>query len=77
MGPLKRLLPYLLRYRKHYAVGIILVLFGGMLGAVVPLLLKYAVDALKEGTTREAITWVALAIVLLAATIDWWAPFFY
>ena len=66
MGPLKRLLPYLLRYRKHYAVGIILVLFGGMLGAVVPLLLKYAVDALKEGTTREAITWVALAIVLLA-----------
>ncbi len=66
MKQLKRLLPYLRRYRKQYLFGLSLVLFAGLFGITTPLLLKYAVDALENGMTREAITWAALAIICFA-----------
>ncbi len=60
------MIPYLRRYRNRYIKGLILVLFGGAFGIVTPLLLKYAVDTLEEGSTQEAIAWASLAIMCFA-----------
>jgi ATP-binding cassette subfamily B protein len=53
MGPaLRRLLPYALRYRRRFALGLACVVVTTLIALLSPWILKYAVDDLNEGVTR-------------------------
>ena len=67
VSPLRRLFPYILRYRRAFALGLACVLGTTTLALVGPWLLKYAVDDLTTGVTRGKL--VAYAGLLLAFAV--------
>src|SRR5581483_703858 len=66
MTSLRRLLPYLRRFRRHYILGLLLVLPATACGAAVPPLVGHAVDRLRAGATKEFVLAVAAGIAGLA-----------
>ena len=53
MGPaFRRLLPYVLRYRREYLVGLVCVLITTAIQLLAPRVLQYAIDDLTAGVTR-------------------------
>jgi ATP-binding cassette, subfamily B, multidrug efflux pump len=53
MGPaFRQLLPYLLRYRRQFALGLGCVLLTTTIQLLAPWILKYAIDDLSRGVTR-------------------------
>src|SRR4026208_575499 len=52
MSPFRRLLGYLLRYRRDFALGLVCVVITTGLSLVAPKVLGYAVDDLTAGGTR-------------------------
>jgi ATP-binding cassette subfamily B protein len=54
MKPLLRLLPYLIRYKKTLLLGIASVVGSNLFAVVQPLLIGFAVDALKIGIERHS-----------------------
>jgi ATP-binding cassette subfamily B protein len=65
-SPVRRLWPYLRRYRRAYVQGLILVALASACGIAAPLLIREAIDRLERQATREAILLLAAAIVLFA-----------
>ena len=62
MNSLRRLLPYLRRHRRVYALGLVVVLFATAAGAVAPPLVGYAIDRLRTGADKNFILTVAAAV---------------
>jgi ATP-binding cassette subfamily B protein len=52
----RRLLPYVNRYRRAFAVGLVCVLATTAFQLLSPWVLKYAIDDLNRGVTREKLT---------------------
>ena len=63
----RRLLPYLLRYRGRFAVGLGCVLVTTSVSLVSPWVLKHAVDDLYGGVTRQKLVYYALLLLAIAA----------
>jgi ATP-binding cassette subfamily B protein len=55
------------RYRGRYAFGLACLLVTGTLAMAIPYLLKRAVDTIAAGGAVASVTWIALAIVAIAA----------
>lgn len=66
MKHLRRLLPYLRRYRGRYAVGVLLVAIAALFAIAAPMLIKHAIDLLERRATSGAILMASLAIVFFA-----------
>jgi ATP-binding cassette, subfamily B, multidrug efflux pump len=62
----KRLLPYLLRYRGKFAVGLSCVVITTAVSLVSPWVLKHAVDDLYSGVTRAKLVFYALVLLGVA-----------
>jgi len=61
-----RLVPYLLRYRRRFGVGLACVAATTAITLVSPWILKHAVDDLYRGVTREKIATYALLLLAVA-----------
>jgi ATP-binding cassette subfamily B protein len=66
MRHLGRLLPYLRRHRRSYALGLGLVVVATACGLAAPRLIGWAVDRLERGATREFVLGAAAAVLLFA-----------
>ena len=71
MGPaFRKLLPYVLRYRRAFILGLLCVFVTTAIQLLPPWVLKYAVDDLTEGVTQAKLIWYAgliLAITIVGA----------
>ena len=54
MGEIRTLFPYLWRYRRGLALGLGSLILKDLAGAALPLMIRGAIDALNQGTTRLA-----------------------
>jgi ATP-binding cassette subfamily B protein len=63
---LRKLLPYLARYKFRLAVGFLCILLTNLFFLGMPLVVGYAVDDLNRAATREKFAFYAAMIVLLA-----------
>jgi ATP-binding cassette subfamily B multidrug efflux pump len=61
---LKRLIPYLLKYRGRFALGLVAVLFAAAAGMVSPLFIRRAIEELERGARKEFVVNTAIALVL-------------
>jgi ATP-binding cassette subfamily B protein len=66
-SPVRRLLPYVNRYRRAFLVGLICVLATTSFQLLSPWILKYAIDDLKLGVTRQKLA--LYAGLLLGVTL--------
>jgi ATP-binding cassette, subfamily B, multidrug efflux pump len=67
MGPaFRRLLPYVLRYRRKFSFGLLCVLITSAIQLLPPWVLKYAVDDLTAGVTRGKLVRYAAIIMVIA-----------
>src|SRR5215218_10187690 len=67
MGPaFQRLLPYVLRYRPQFAVGLICVVLSSTFQLLGPWVLKFAVDDLSRSVTRQKLVTYAALIMGVA-----------
>ena len=66
MNSLRRLFPYLRRFRRAYVLGLAIVVVATACGAIAPPLVGYAIDRLRAGATRDFILAVSGAIALAA-----------
>ncbi len=67
MGPaFRRLLPYVLRYRRQFSLGLACVVFTTAIQLLSPWVLKFAVDDLSRGVTRQKLALYAGALLGLA-----------
>ncbi len=66
MTPVRRLWPYIWRYRREYALGFASLVLCSTLFSVSPRVLQYAVDDLATGVTRAKLAFYAGLILLLA-----------
>ena len=67
MGPsLRRLLPYVRRYRRAFTLGLLCVLATSAIQLLPPWVLKFAIDDLTTGVTREKLIKYAALIMLIA-----------
>jgi ATP-binding cassette, subfamily B, multidrug efflux pump len=62
----RRLLPYVNRYRRAFLVGLLCVLATTAFQLLSPWVLKYAIDDLKLGVTREKLRWYAGLLVAVS-----------
>jgi ATP-binding cassette, subfamily B, multidrug efflux pump len=62
----RRLLPYVNRYRRAFLVGLLCVLATTAFQLLSPWILKYAIDDLKLGVTREKLLWYAGLLVAVS-----------
>ncbi len=67
MSPARRLLAYLLRYRREFALGFVCVVGTAIIGLASPWVLKLAIDDLTEGVDAGKIRLYAGAVFGLAA----------
>ena len=64
MGPaFRRLLPFVLRYRRQFTLGLICVVITTSIQLLSPWILKYAIDDITRGITRQKLA--AYAALLL------------
>ena len=67
MGPsLRRLFPYIGRYRRAFTLGLLCVFATTAIQLLPPWVLKFAVDDLMVGVTREKLIWYATLILVIA-----------
>ena len=67
MGPFRRLLPYVFRYRRAFTVGLLCVVATSVIGLAAPWVLKLAVDDLHRGVTRGKLGGYAALLLAIAA----------
>ncbi len=75
LSTLGTLVPYVIRYRWRYLAGFSSLAIKGLLAALVPILLKVAVDRLSDGGGVREVAWVAAglaAIALAKAVFQFW-----
>ena len=65
--PVRRLLGYVLRYRRAFVLGFACVVTTTSIGLASPWVLKYAIDDLQAGVTAEDVRFYAAALLVLAA----------
>jgi ATP-binding cassette, subfamily B, multidrug efflux pump len=68
MNALSRLLPYFRPYRRSVVVGLLAVVVAAAFSAVVPWILRDAIDAIRAGA-HAAVIWRAAGLILLAALV--------
>ncbi len=66
MTPVRRLFPYIRRYRRQYVLGFASLVLCSTLFAVSPRVLQYAVDDLATGVTRSKLAFYAALLLLIA-----------
>ena len=66
MTPVRRLLPYIRRYRREYVLGFASLVLCSTLFAVSPRVLQYAVDDLAAGVTRAKLALYGGVLLLIA-----------
>ena len=67
MSPSRRLLAYVLRYRRDFAIGLLCVVVTASVGLAGPWVLKLAVDDLTRGVDAAKVRFYAGAVLALAA----------
>ncbi len=67
MSPSRRLLRYVFKYRRAFAIGFACVIVTSAVGLAGPWVLKYAIDDLGQGVDSAKVAYYASAIVALAA----------
>jgi ABC-type multidrug transport system fused ATPase/permease subunit len=67
MTPRRRLLRYMMRYRRAFATGFISVVGATSITLAGPWVLKYAIDDLNQGVTAEKVRLYASLLLGLAA----------
>jgi ATP-binding cassette subfamily B protein len=68
MGPaFRRLLPFVLRYRREFSIGLLCVFATTAIQLLPPWVLKFAVDDLTDGVTRMKLMWYAGLILVIAS----------
>jgi ATP-binding cassette subfamily B multidrug efflux pump len=68
MGPaLRRLLPFVLRYRRQFAIGLGCVLVTTSIQLLSPWILKHAIDDLNAGVTRQKLALYAALLLGVAS----------
>jgi ATP-binding cassette subfamily B protein len=65
-APFRRLLPYVLRYRRQFLLGLICVVFSSTFQLLSPWVLKFAIDDLTRAVTRQKL--ITYALLLLAVS---------
>jgi ATP-binding cassette subfamily B protein len=65
--PVRRLLPYIDRYRREFLLGFVCLVISPALFAVVPRVLQFAIDDLSGGVTRAKLAEYSGALLLIAA----------
>ena len=66
MGPFRRLLPFVLRYRRAFAIGLTCVIVTAAIQLLAPWVLKYAIDDLNSGVTRRKLALYAALLLAIA-----------
>jgi ATP-binding cassette subfamily B multidrug efflux pump len=66
--PVRRLLPYIGRYRREYLLGFVSLLVCSALFSVAPRVLQFAIDDLYRGVTRAKLGRYAGLLLLIAGT---------
>jgi ATP-binding cassette, subfamily B, multidrug efflux pump len=66
MGPFRRLLPFALRYRRSFVVGLACVVITAAIQLLAPWVLKYAIDDLNAGVTRAKLALYAALLLGIA-----------
>src|SRR5512132_1078477 len=67
MGPpFRRLLPYVLRYRRQFLLGLVCVVLSSTFQLLSPWVLKFAIDDLTRAVTRQKL--ITYALLLLAVS---------
>ena len=67
MGPaFRRLLPYVLRYRRQFSLGLICVVLSSTFQLLGPWVLKFAIDDLARAVTRQKLVTYAMLILAVA-----------
>jgi ATP-binding cassette subfamily B multidrug efflux pump len=67
MGPaFRRLLPYVLRYRRQFSLGLICVVLSSTFQLLGPWVLKFAIDDLARAVTRQKLIMYATLILAVA-----------
>jgi ATP-binding cassette, subfamily B, multidrug efflux pump len=72
---LSSLKPYLVRYKKEFVAGLTALVITQLVGLIIPLVIKFAIDDLTQGATRrELLTYAAifLGIALVKAVFQFW-----
>jgi ATP-binding cassette subfamily B protein len=64
--PVRRLFPYIRRYRREYLLGFASLVLCSTMFAVSPLVLQFAVDDLSAGVTRSKLAFYAGVLLLIA-----------
>jgi len=64
--PVRRLFPYIRRYRRQYVLGFASLALCSSLFAVSPLVLQYAIDDLYAGVTRTKLATYAVILLLIS-----------
>lgn len=64
---IRRLLPYLLRYRRRFALGLASVAVTTAVSLIAPWVLKSAIDDLSRGVTRGKLAYYSCALLTVAA----------
>ena len=69
MGPaFRRLLPYALRYRRQFLLGLICVVFSSTFQLLSPWVLKFAIDDLTRAVTRQKLVTYAFLLLGVSCT---------
>src|SRR5688572_8628217 len=63
LGALRRLLPYYRPYRAKVALGLLLVVGAAAASAIVPWLLRSAIDGLRAGASQTRLLQIAAAMI--------------
>lgn len=72
---LKRLRPYLGRYKRQYVWGFAALVITQVVGVIVPLIIKAAIDSIAHGTTRTRLldlVGLLIAVALAKAVFQFW-----
>ena len=64
--PVRRLFPYIRRYRREYLLGFASLVLCSTMFAVSPLVLQYAIDDLYAGVTRSKLAFYGGVLLLIA-----------
>lgn len=64
--PVRRLFPYVRRYRREYLLGFASLVLCSTMFAVSPLVLQYAIDDLYAGVTRSKLAFYAGVVIAIA-----------
>ena len=67
VSPVRRLLPYLLAYRRSFLVGLLCAILATAIGLAGPWVLKYAIDDLQRGLDAGKVRFYAVGLLMLAA----------